>query len=304
MKKKTVGVIVGRFQTPYLHEGHRALIELALTKNDEVLVLLGCPGNDGDRKNPLDFRTRQKMLNHIYPVLRVEPVFDHACDKVWSEKLDAAIVTLFPKAKITLYGGRDSFLQRYSGKLSGFLLPNYGKSSATRLRREIVLNPGWTHDFRAGAIYSQYHKFPRVVPTVDIAIVDFGDNPHNPVVLLGSKFPGDLRFPGGFVDPGDESLEMAARRELSEEVKGMAVPWPLKFVGSTKIDSWRYAEGTDTIMTSLFFGTYGWGRPEAADDLANCEWYPMNKDTFKKISKEHKTLYRMLAKFLKEKNHV
>lgn len=304
MKKKTVGVIVGRFQTPYLHEGHRALIELALTKNDEVLVLLGCPGNDGDRKNPLDFRTRQKMLNHIYPVLKVDPVFDHPCDKVWSEKLDAIVNSLFPKAKITLYGGRDSFIERYHGKLPRAVLPSYGNSSASKLRREIVLNPGWTHDFRAGVIYAQHHKFAKIVPTVDIAVVDYGDNPHCPVVLLGSKYPGDLRFPGGFVDPADETLEMAARRELMEEVKGLNTPWPLEFVGSTQVDSWRYGDGPDTIMTSLFYGEYGWGSPEASDDLAECEWFPLNKDTFKKISKEHKKLYRMLMKFVKEKKNV
>jgi bifunctional NMN adenylyltransferase/nudix hydrolase len=120
-------------------------------------------------------------------------------------------------------------------------------------------------------------------------------------LLLGKKFKTDerIRFPGGFVDPTDESLEMAAKREIMEEAPGIATEGPMIYVGSTLVNDWRY-RGQDRIMTSLFHTEYTWGHTKAGDDLAEVAWHPFDPKTRDKIEPCHQPLYDMLKKYMKE----
>ena len=40
-KNTKIGVIVGRFQTPFLTDGHIDLIKTVLKENDKVIIVLG-----------------------------------------------------------------------------------------------------------------------------------------------------------------------------------------------------------------------------------------------------------------------
>ncbi|XP_034393395.1 U8 snoRNA-decapping enzyme [Cyclopterus lumpus] len=51
----------------------------------------------------------------------------------------------------------------------------------------------------------------------------FGIHPIRHIILMQMRFDGLLGFPGGFVDPSEESLEAGLSRELSEEL-GVALP--------------------------------------------------------------------------------
>ena len=92
-----------------------------------------------------------------------------------------------------------------------------------------------SESFRAGVIYSIYSQYPTVYSTVDIAIF----NEDKTEILLGRKADeSQLRFIGGFVDPEDQSDEMAARREVFEETCLECHSY--KFELSSTIDDWRY----------------------------------------------------------------
>jgi nicotinamide mononucleotide adenylyltransferase len=39
MSKQKLGVIIGRFQVPELHDGHKKLIDLVKKKSDKVFIL-------------------------------------------------------------------------------------------------------------------------------------------------------------------------------------------------------------------------------------------------------------------------
>jgi len=58
----TLGVIIARFQSPYLHEGHKTLIESVKKSHNKTVIVLGVSPVLGSRKNPLDFHTREKMI--------------------------------------------------------------------------------------------------------------------------------------------------------------------------------------------------------------------------------------------------
>jgi 8-oxo-dGTP diphosphatase len=96
-------------------------------------------------------------------------------------------------------------------------------------------------------------------PTVDI-IIELGDRPHRPIVLIERlNPPHGWAIPGGFVDYG-ESVETAAVREAQEEV-GLAV---------TLIEQFHVYSAPDRDprqhTVSIVFLATATGTPVADDD--------------------------------------
>jgi len=58
----------------------------------------------------------------------------------------------------------------------------------------------------------------------------------------------EWRFLGGFADASDENYEAAANRELTEEC-GSVETGKMQYIGSAKIDDWRYRNEADKIIT-------------------------------------------------------
>ncbi|QEC41719.1 NUDIX domain-containing protein [Pseudobacter ginsenosidimutans] len=291
---KTTGVIVARFQTPYLHEGHKYLIDEIKSKHNKVVVVLGVSPVKGSRRNPFDFYTREKLLKQYAQELVVLPLSDNSSDTVWSQQLDKLLVSAFPMEMFMLYGSRGSFIPYYSGTLPVQALPEFGDHSATVIRDENADKVLDSADFRLGINYAYHTTYPQVYATVDIAVI----NEATREVLLGKKpNAAEWRFPGGFSDPEDESFEIAARRELSEECGDIEVQG-MQYIGSARINDWRYKNETDKII-SLFFKTkFIFGTPKASDDLAALSWFPLSElRTMKeqnKITPEHHVLIDLL----------
>ena len=95
-------VIIARFQTPYLHEGHQDLIRQVKLEHAKLIILLGVSPISGSRKNPYDYYTREKMIKKDYPEIIVLPVSDHPSDQVWSETLDNLLKSVFPSEHFCL----------------------------------------------------------------------------------------------------------------------------------------------------------------------------------------------------------
>lgn len=268
IKKNEVGVIIGRFQTPVLHEGHTSVLDKVTDMHSNVVVFLGVPRIQNTKRNPLDFSTRIKLIQESYPDVIVLALPDHRSDEKWSENVDNALATMFPETKAILYGSRDSFLPYYSGKHETNELDQVASHNATDLRAEAATKTLDSDEFRAGVIYGITKQRPVTYPTVDVVVLD-GDK-----ILLARKSAEDkFRFVGGFVDRTDANWEMAARRELYEETKLSALK--MHYICSQAVEDWRYEREDSGIMTTLFM-TYAWdqmGRPEASDDIAEVKWF-------------------------------
>lgn len=269
---KATGVIIARFQTPYLHEGHLYLLQHIRSKHNKVVIILGVSAVKGSRRNPFDYPTREKMLKQYAEELIVLPLPDHASDKAWSRQLDQLLQDTFPEASFILYGSRDCFIPYYSGRFAVEELPELGNHSATAVRDTHADRTLSSEDFRMGVNYAYHNVYPKVYPTVDIAVV----KDQAAWVLMGKK-PGidQWRFPGGFTDPEDDSYEMAALRELQEECGDLETDG-ITYIGSAKIDDWRYRGEADKIITSLFKVTYITGTPQAKDDIVHLDWIRVN----------------------------
>lgn len=269
----TIGVIIARFQCPYLHDGHKTLIESVKKNHNKLVIVLGVSPVLGSRKNPLDFHTREKMIKKAYPELVVLPLSDHPLDWNWSLNLDHLLSNSFPGSKFKLYGSRDSFISYYSGRFEVVELPETGSHNATLIREKISDQVLDSEEFRTGIIYAYSNTYLKVYPTVDIALFR-----HNKTeILLGRKtIDNKWRLLGGFSDPTDESYEDAAKRELTEEC-GAVETTELLYEKSFRVNDWRYKSEEDKIITCLFSTDYVAGNPKGSDDIAEVKWFALTE---------------------------
>ena len=286
-----LGVIIGRFQVDDLHAGHVKLVEHVAAKHGHVLVLVGVSPVVGSKRDPLDFATRQKMIQDRFPFLTVAPIPDMPTDEGWSQQLDSMVRLLCPVGSPSLYGGRDSFVPHYKGKLKVVEVELGQSSSGTDVRTVAANRIRVSSDFRAGVIYALSNQYQRVFPTVDIALV--GDKKF----LLGRKKNQDKWcFPGGFVDQEDVTLEAAAARELREETGVVVQPDELDYVCSHRNADWRYKHADDgVIVTTLFvvFPNHN-PKPKAGDDLDEVRFFPFNESVVKDVIPTHVPLVEKL----------
>lgn len=273
IKKTEVGVMIGRFQTPYLHEGHIGVLDKISEMHSNVVIFLGIPRIQNTKRNPLDFATRRKLIQEKCPEAIVMALPDHRSDEKWSENVDNILATIFPEKEAILYGSRDSFIPHYHGKHKTQMLEAIESHNATDIRANAASEVLDSDEFRAGVIYGITKQRPVTYPTVDIVVVNYDGQ-----ILLARKPAEDkFRFVGGFVDRTDDCYETAARRELYEETKLSGLK--ATYIASKQIVDWRYEREDSGVMTTLFLFRE-WdqmGRAEASDDIAEVKWFDLSE---------------------------
>jgi bifunctional NMN adenylyltransferase/nudix hydrolase len=300
LKKKVsptadIGVIVGRFQVPFLHEGHIELINSVMRMHPRTLVVLGLSPCVGTKNNPLDFEARKQMILQAFPKVTVLYIKDCASDEVWSKKLDEQIEDFARVQSVMLYGCRDSFIKHYFGKFPTTELESTTYISGTEIRAKISKEIKATQDFRSGVIWGINNRYPVCFPTVDVAI--FNDD-MTKILLARKPYEEKYRFIGGFANPGSLSFEEDARREVREEAN-IEVSDPV-YICSSIIDDWRYRNESDKIKTTLFACKYIAGKPVGSDDVAEVKWFNTTLDIEKDVVSEHRGLMKTLIEKMKQ----
>lgn len=290
--EEPAGVVIGRFQTPRLHEGHQRLLNYVRARHQRMLVLLGTTGAFPTPRNPLSFEMRAAMIAELIPDALIVPIQDHPSDAEWTKTLDALIASTFPSREAVLYGSRDSCVMGYAGRYRRHFVAPVPSPSGTEERHGATLRH--SEDFRRGCIYATTHRFHLTYPTVDIAVL----NTETRSVLLGAKFYEwpRLRFIGGFADMKDASWEEAALRELAEETTLTDV-CDITYVGSATIDDCRYRNTGDGIKTSFFCVRYVSGTPSPCDDIARLAWVPYT-ELRNVLADGHRPLGELLLKYI------
>ena len=298
--KDTLAVVVGRFQVPKLHAGHEALLRYVAARHRRVLVVIAEPATLPTPRNPLPVSVREGMLQawwreNLKSALSVAHLRDVGEPGLWSARLDRLIAAhLSDGEEAICYGSRESFISVYRGRFPTVSVPEANAPSGTQVREDIAqalasaasLSPA----FRAGMIASVQLRPALVYPTVDVA-VHRGEE-----LLLARKArdQGAWRLPGGFVAAEDASFEEAAARELFEETGVVADN--LRFLGSFRIDDWRYRDEQDSIITTLFLAEYRSGTPVAGDDVDDVLFFSLRD--LPAIASEHHALLAAVKKAL------
>ena len=296
----TIGCLCGRFQVHELHEAHHYLIKQVVDNHKKVILFLGVSKVVGTKKNPLDFETRKKMIQHHYPDIVILALPDFGDDRRWSHELDKRIKEVYPIGDVLLYGGRDSFIPYYKnggGQFDCKELEQYTFVSGTEVRKMVSSEVKDSQDFRAGMIYQSYNQYPKVHPCVDIAILN---EEEDKVLLAKRPFEDGWRFIGGFSKPTDVSYEHTARRKVSEDVGiNLSVNTPI-YVGSVRIPDWRYQSEEDKILSILFITKKEFGSIQPSDDVSELKFFNIDELKEEIFVKEHKVLLEM---FLKNKKY-
>lgn len=166
-----LAVIVGRFQVAELTDGHKELINKAI-EYERALIVVGMRNPDLIR-NPLPPRcVMDSIENYISNLGRLDAdkVYirtfpDHKSDNIWSVNLDLLISShLYGEIEPVLIGGRDSFLEKYTGRFKGKILLIEGPDcpSGTEAREESASTTSASKDFRHGVIWAA-HNYKKVV---------------------------------------------------------------------------------------------------------------------------------------------
>jgi bifunctional NMN adenylyltransferase/nudix hydrolase len=285
-----VGVIVGRFQVPYLHEAHIELIQTVVAQHTKVIIFLGLSPCKVTSSNPLDFECRKQMILAQFPDVIVQYAKDNPSDETWSSKLDETITDLIgPRQSVVLYGSRDSFIPHYHGRFKTAELEQKRYISGTEIRKEISNKVKATPDFRAGVIWAVSNQYDKVHPTVDAVI--FKDEKRK-MLLARKPHETKLRFIGGFASTKG-TYEEDVRREVMEEAQ-IEISEPV-YLGSFVVDDWRYRKEQDKIKTLVFTADYMFGSPKASDDICELQWVYTSELQPSMLVKEHVPIYELLA---------
>ena len=253
----TVGVIIGRFQTPYLHEGHLGLIKHVVDNHKKAILFLGISRITDSSYNPLDYISRRLMIQSYFPNLTILPVEDNRSDHTWSNSIDNLIRISSGEAKAVIYGSRDSFIGRYHGKNMVIELDPISLHSSTEIREVASRTIIDSSDWRSGVVYGINKQRPVTYPTVDIVVYN-----NKGQILLAKK-------------PNEKN--------------------ELKYIASGQIKDWRYYKSQSGIMTTLFLGKFIFGTCKPSDDIASLHWLnPFEIDIEKDIMEEHRELFKKL----------
>ena len=281
LKKKNVGIVIGRFQNSFLTKGHIHLLKEVFKKSKKVIVFVGVSGAFPSIKNPLSFDVVKDMLLEKFKKLEIFPIRDNHSDMVWSKNLDTKIKNLFDleKTEITLYGSRESFKDFYFGKFKFEYISEIKNVSATFFRNSILI-PKNKESYRLGMIdlvkNIENGNYATSFQVVEIILYD----KKNQKVLLGKKNIQDEKYClfGGFVDPKDKNLEESAKRELFEEANYTAEK--VKYLMSSRVNDFRYKNSKHKIMSAVFVVDFIEDKSLnlfPKDDIKFIEWIKIEK---------------------------
>lgn len=280
MDVKHTGVIVGRFQAPALTAGHQHLLTQVGSRCARVIVMIGCPPNFGTKRDPMEYSLRARMVQDYWsatfgqtPELTVLPCLNSESDTEWASRIDMMARAVSVASPLVLYCGHDGCGPVYTASGGTMPVSTIAPIGGHATDARAAIQPVHSEDFRAGLIYGIQRQFTAVYPVVDAVVYRRSPSIGAISVLMAQKAtdtPDTWRVIGGFVDPSDQSLEQAVRREVREET-GVEVG-DVQYCCSMVIDDWRYRGCPEGILSAVFVAQYVFGAEKASDDIARVSW--------------------------------
>ncbi len=196
--------------------------------------------------------------------------------------------------------GRIQLTSRGADYINGIIPLFYSERSKTELLElaDKKVKPEYGEE-EFFSVYN-FNEFVRPSATVDIVLVD-KENSNLLLIRRGEHpFMNSLALPGGFVKP-DESVEMAAVRELKEETGVDAAAGDLQLVG---VFSKPGRDPRGWVISSAFIYCVDAKQVKVkyGDDAIGAEWYPIAGLEAEKLAFDHKDIIDRALKLKNEGN--
>lgn len=293
---KKLGVLIGRFQVPQMHEGHRFIIHRMLEQCDEVLILFGSANRTRSVKNPFTYRERQQATLQLFPTVLTAPLNDYMYnDSQWMADVAATINQVVENVcvdhqenfEVLLYGhhkdGND-----YLNWFPQYEYVNINSDidiSGTEVRNSFMhLLPD---NVQADAAYfakerETFKNYPYPA-SLNICCGDAVVECLGHILLIKRKFTpgaGNWALPGGHKNTNETFLQCALR-ELIEETN-IRVPEPvlLGSIESTRLfDSPKRSSGIPKLTLAVHMVVKpnpdgSLPRANGSDDAVETRWVP------------------------------
>lgn len=269
-KEYQIGCLCGRFQVHELHDAHKYIIDQVVDKHKKVILFLGVSYVTGTKRNPLDFDTRKKMIQEIYPNIIIVPLPDMKSDLDWSIEMDKRIREIYPYGNVLLYGGRDSFIPYYYGEFNTKELEQYTFISGTEVRKKLSEDIKNSSDFRSGVIYNSYNQEDRILTHLQIIVNNTSID--KKLFIKQDKFDELSDKIKGFFNYNDNNLEDSCNRILSEKI-GLKQKDNLefKYLKSEEYIDWRY-KNSAKIISIIFEVNINQVELEPSNDIYELIW--------------------------------
>lgn len=293
--KKDLAVIIGRFQVPELSEQHIEIFETLFKNHDGVMAVVCLSSVQTTKNNPLDYASRQQMLKEAFPNLVIRYIKDIRDDLTWGHNLEA-IVSSVADGKyedVTLYGSKHNFIDHYiSREYDTKEIDQIIFTNPDNMLKSISTRKDKGKDFREGCFFAAHNQYDNPITTVDVAIIRKTEDSYQ--LLLGRKeHETEYRFIGGFTECDSESFEDDAVREVKEECGDIEISEP-QYIGSYKIDDWRYRNETRSIKTLFYMCRFISGNPIPSDDIFELKWFDILEITMDTLVQEHRKMFDTL----------
>ena len=293
-----LGVLIGRFQVPEMHEGHRFIVRQMLEQCDQVLILFGSANRTRSVKNPFTYGERRISARKLFPTILTAPLNDYLYnDSQWMADVAATIETArgqvsydFEKhVEVVLYGhhkdGND-----YLKWFPQYEYVNINSDidiSGTEVRNSFMhlLPDNVQADARYFAKERETFKNYPYPDSLNICCGDAVVECLGHILLIKRKFTpgaGNWALPGGHKNTNETFLQCALR-ELKEETN-IRVPEPvlLGSIKSTRLfDNPKRSSGIPklTLAVHMVLKPNADGslpRANGLDDAAETSWVPIS----------------------------
>jgi bifunctional NMN adenylyltransferase/nudix hydrolase len=299
MRAKTIGVVIGRFQCPSPHQGHRDLIRMASINSDAVTILIGSADSARSIKNPWTYSERRDSIKKFLSEtgltnIKILPLNDHLYSDVqWVQDVIIS-VNADSAEEVTLYGHDKPgnyylklFPQWKYANIETSLVVSGSSIRASLFENERELLPesvlkDYDYFKKEASLFKDY-PFPE---TLSFSCADAIVECSSHLLLIKRKFApgaGTWAFPGGFKNRNETFFECAIR-EAYEETN---LRVPIKILSSSLVkfhlfDSISRGCGIPRVTVAHHFKIepnqdLSLPRCNGADDAVECGWFPIDE---------------------------